>query len=185
MVGKENIRSAFLSLLETEPYARITVKEITAKAGISRTTFYRHYETREDVLVDIIDSVTAGIEQMRPRFASTPAGDELGRRALMYQVLQYVEENKDAIKVIMDNPGACYYLFSRVQRYLLDTLTTDDAEPSSQRERKLQARVRHYHADGIIAVVTDWVDHGCDDSISDLVDFILSCGRGEALRVKM
>ena len=41
---------AFLALLEKKDFAYITVKEICAAAGVNRSTFYRHYETINDLL---------------------------------------------------------------------------------------------------------------------------------------
>ena len=43
---------AFLELLEKKDFAYITVKEICAKAGVNRSTFYRHYETVNALLAE-------------------------------------------------------------------------------------------------------------------------------------
>ena len=34
---------AFFALLEEKPYGKISVTEFISRAGVSRTTFYRHY----------------------------------------------------------------------------------------------------------------------------------------------
>lgn len=44
----ERLEKAYFELLENEHYSKITVSELIAKAGVSRTTFYRYY-------VDIFD----------------------------------------------------------------------------------------------------------------------------------
>lgn len=41
-----------------EDYMDITVKELCEKAGLNRRTFYLHYETIDDVLVDIQEDFT-------------------------------------------------------------------------------------------------------------------------------
>ncbi len=43
------IENAFWSLLETEPYSRITVLRITQEAGTNRNSFYYHYEDINDL----------------------------------------------------------------------------------------------------------------------------------------
>lgn len=47
---KERVEQAFRSLLEKEPYKKITVAEICEEAGIARKTFYAHFENKEDVV---------------------------------------------------------------------------------------------------------------------------------------
>lgn len=48
--SKEWILQALLIIMDKKEFKNITVKEITAKAGLDRKTFYRHFETKEDVL---------------------------------------------------------------------------------------------------------------------------------------
>ena len=46
---------ALLLLLEKKDFDYITVKEICEKAGVNRSTFYLHYETIDDLLMESID----------------------------------------------------------------------------------------------------------------------------------
>ena len=49
-VTKKMIRDALLQLLEDTPLERITVSRLCDLSGVNRTTFYRHYQTLQDVL---------------------------------------------------------------------------------------------------------------------------------------
>jgi len=40
---------AFFSIVLDRPYAEITVDDIIAKAGISRSTFYEHFSSKDDI----------------------------------------------------------------------------------------------------------------------------------------
>lgn len=179
--GKENIQRAFLDILRHEPYASITAKEIATAAGISRTTFYRHYETREDVLFDLIDGLLAEVEALRQRLTSLTPTDDFGRRMLVHQMLQRVADHSEELQVIMADNGAAFHLISRSQRYLLD-VTTCGAEATPHDEARWEACVRHYHVAGILAVVTDWAAHGCDGPVTEVMDFILTASSASELR---
>ena len=43
--------AALLQLMEEKPFNRISITEITKKAGVSRVTFYRHYTSKEDIFI--------------------------------------------------------------------------------------------------------------------------------------
>ena len=51
------IRQAFLTLLETQPFDQITVSVVSARAGINRATFYRHYTDIYDLAQQITDGI--------------------------------------------------------------------------------------------------------------------------------
>ena len=79
---RRSIREAFLELLETKPLERITVKELAARAEISKATFYLHYHSVFDLsealqreLVD--DVVTHILAECDPLTGSTDLVVEL------------------------------------------------------------------------------------------------------------
>lgn len=45
------VYKAFTDLLRTTPYSSITIQDIIDKANIGRSTFYAHFQTKEDLLV--------------------------------------------------------------------------------------------------------------------------------------
>lgn len=48
--SRRAITAALLDRMKTTPYEKITVKDITDRAGVARLTFYRNFSDKEDVL---------------------------------------------------------------------------------------------------------------------------------------
>ena len=48
------MNEALLFLLEKKDYEFITIKEVCEKAGVNRTTFYLHYESIDDLLLETV-----------------------------------------------------------------------------------------------------------------------------------
>ena len=44
------IALGLLALMEKQEYSSITIQQIVAKAGVNRSTYYRHFNSKEDVI---------------------------------------------------------------------------------------------------------------------------------------
>ena len=56
---KEYIQEALIELLNKKPIKEISITDLTEKAGIARSTFYRYYSSLDEVIDDYILSIFA------------------------------------------------------------------------------------------------------------------------------
>lgn len=57
--ARDTIYTALLQLMKKKPYEKITIKEITERAGVSRMAFYRNYVSKDHVLTAHLDHIFA------------------------------------------------------------------------------------------------------------------------------
>ncbi len=69
---KQNLIDAFWNLYCKKRIEKITVKEITNKAGYNRGTFYEYFSDVYDVLDEIENSLIPSLDELPP--VSTPTG---------------------------------------------------------------------------------------------------------------
>ena len=55
--SREWMTAALLELIREKPYEKISITDITDRAGLSRPTFYLHYQSKDDILISHLDSL--------------------------------------------------------------------------------------------------------------------------------
>lgn len=85
------VRSA-LQLAETSPFRDLTVDEIAAGAGVSRSAFYLHFRDKHDLLLAAVEEVASALYEMADRWwrGEGPPAERV-RRAIEGVVAVYAE----------------------------------------------------------------------------------------------
>jgi len=60
--SKRDLAAALLELTAERPYASIQVHDITERADVGYATFYRHYASKDDLMLSIFDEITSELE---------------------------------------------------------------------------------------------------------------------------
>lgn len=56
-ITRECIETALIKLMEKKPFQEISITDITNRAGVSRSAYYRNYGSKEDILDQHIDNI--------------------------------------------------------------------------------------------------------------------------------
>ena len=55
-VTRECLQTALIQLMSQKPFEKITITELVRRSGVSRTAFYRNYESKEEILNEVCRS---------------------------------------------------------------------------------------------------------------------------------
>jgi AcrR family transcriptional regulator len=73
---KEVLESAFIELVQEKSYHKITINDITDRANTGRSTFYRYFQTKADVVVSlhaaVFDHFSLGLSTPADWLAAEP-----------------------------------------------------------------------------------------------------------------
>lgn len=99
---REAIFRAFTGLLKRKAYSSITIQEIIDEADIGRTTFYAHYDTKDDLLGemcrDIFDHVFSRglIKENTHDFSHA-----MSLEAVITHILYHLMDSRDYLKALL------------------------------------------------------------------------------------
>ena len=151
------ILQALLELLNKKPYMDISVSDLQKASGVGRSTFYRLFDTVDDVVVYAVD---IGFQDLVRDF------EELSWKDFTLKCLQTViEQNRQMSNLISGNRG--YLIFPSLRRNIQRALDLrSEAFPEEA----------HYSfgifAAACISVITVWNENGQKESIEELADIL-------------
>ena len=103
-VTKMLIRRAFTDLLRVKPVQSISIKELCEKAGVNRGTFYAHYASVHDLLMQMEDEMLAEINEVLSSLLPTDGGDVSSLR-ISTELFQCLKDNADLCTVTLGDFG--------------------------------------------------------------------------------
>jgi AcrR family transcriptional regulator len=96
---RQLLSEALVQLIQEKDYSTITVNDIIERANVGRSTFYAHYQDKDDLLLDQMDRVIEFLSQVSPEPQEFPYFPSLG-------FLQHVGgEHYELYKSLVWGPG--------------------------------------------------------------------------------
>lgn len=104
---KTMLKDALIELMKEKSIIKLNIKEVCARAGVNRTTFYNHYESHfelyDDILRDIFEDIKKKMDNLGNRKLIGTQPDM--SRAFLTEVFSYAEENRELLLVILSQNG--------------------------------------------------------------------------------
>ena len=182
-VSAAKMDEAFLKLLEKKDFAYITVKEICEVAGVNRSTFYLHYETMADLLSESVSHMNEQFLDYMKNDAGTfitkikdcPL-DELYLVTPEYLMpyLSYIKEHQRMFRTVLDNAAALGLenSYAGLMQYVLVPIM--DRYEVAEKDRTY---IMTFYIHGLMAIITEWLQNDCNDSIEHIIAVMQRCVR--------
>jgi len=100
---KSALNRAFLELVKEKGYESVTIEEITSRANIGRTTFYLHYQDKEDLLLEgLEEQLTTLVNEIIQRPLALWFQENNGKliKWIFQTLFEAVKENSDIFRLI-------------------------------------------------------------------------------------
>ncbi|MEN8242386.1 MAG: TetR/AcrR family transcriptional regulator [Chloroflexota bacterium] len=109
------LQGALLELLEEKKFQKISITDISERSGLTRSTFYSHFSTKDELLDSIINTVIDNFfEQLYSRDVSNP--DPEKDLEMNIDFFRIWEKNKDLIPLLESVDFDCL-LIGRIRAF--------------------------------------------------------------------
>jgi Transcriptional regulator len=160
---KQALRESLAELLTEKSIQNITIRELTDKADIHRSTFYANFTDIYDLHSQIEDSI---IQEISNIFSENRKTDS----TVFFEILfTYISENGSVCRMFLGknvSPTFCSRLTALLKEARLDCLRDNYGVTDTAEELEYYA---HFYLFGSLAVVDKWADENFKYSIEQLV----------------
>ncbi len=155
----EHITDALLKLLQDKPIGDISISELCSLAGIGRASFYRNFESKEDILRNYINTIfqewTAQDSQNDPKLLNE----------FLYIMFAHFEKHREFYEL----------LNKRNLIYLLKDVIIGLCGPNPE-HTKIEAYARAYVAYVLYGWIEVWFQRGMQETAEEIADMFKSQG---------
>jgi AcrR family transcriptional regulator len=146
------LQEALISLTLEKGYDEVTIREITDRADVGYTTFFRHYPDKEALLADVLNLMKEEFQVVLTPDLIVSEPEKMG--TLLFE---YVSKNQDLCRVLLDSTNTMA-LLRPVQEMGLQ-----EAErmfgPTADRQIMVDMAVDHLMT-SLVMMIRWWLDHG-------------------------
>ncbi len=155
--SKKTISEAFFRLVNSYDFNKITISQITAEAGISRATFYRHFNSLESIVEYTSDVfIQDGLNKLA-KIESPTLRDLIYWRLEIARDLRHfkdIEEHPDIKNILKAVSPERLKHFSHILDFSKPYKVT-------------------FNFAGFQAVMSQWSENGYEESIDEMCDIII------------
>lgn len=157
------IEDAFFALLNEKNFSEITVTDLIRKSGVARVSYYRNFDSKEDIIRKYFKQLREEIESAL-EYSAEKFGDNLNRHLLAKHLSFYLKEKHNML-ILYDN-GFGTMMLEEANYYIEDALGD---MPNDSIER-----YRLYFATGaMFNAMIQWLKSGARETPGEMAQIIM------------
>jgi AcrR family transcriptional regulator len=150
------LRDALVSLILEKDYASVSIKEITSRADVAYITFFRHFESIDHLLMEVLDEGLAellGYIETLAKQSETSALETEGRL-----IFEYIEKKADFFRILFKSQSV-----ARVRKKVVQNIAAifqKSCIPLARSGNPVTTAITSNHiATSLLALIEWWLDN--------------------------
>ena len=150
------LRDALVSLILEKDYASVSIKEITERADVAYITFFRHFESIDHLLMEVLDEGLTELQEhieALAKYSETSALETEGRL-----IFEYIEQKADLFRILFKSQSV-----TRVRKKVAQNIAVifqKSCIPLARSGNQVTIAIMSNHiATSLLALIEWWLDN--------------------------
>lgn len=163
------LQNALVELIAEQDYGDISIQDILERANVGRSTFYAHFENKDQLLRSILMLLNARFEEGIAQMSAGDQSYEANSANMPFNVLQFVEQNHRLFRAMLGKPHRGSLANPLYDYLLVVTQAHFRAMIDFKQTDKDQIEMAtHYYASAFIGVLEWWLANDMPYSAAEL-----------------
>lgn len=150
------LRDALISMLAERAWDDINIRDLCARADIGRSTFYLHFQNKEELLV-------SGFDDLRGWLASQGGGDSQKALPFVRGLIEHADEQRTLFRVIIGRRSG--HIVHKRFREMVIGLVGEGLPGAAGWQREATAS---YIGGALVELLAWWIDSGKGHSADEI-----------------
>lgn len=181
---KEHLKSALIKLIKEKGYHSVSVKDIVDSSSYNRSTFYVHYQDKEELADELLATMLQGLaDSVGENYIPGQKVLTAKLNAPSFNIVTYIYENRDFFELVnyddtlpgllMGFPNAILKIYQEL--FVFETI---DNIPVNMDYFK------RYTAYGFYGLVLNWIQNGFRESRETFIQEVIDLTKTHMYAVK-
>ena len=165
------LQDALIGLIEEKGYESITVQEILDRANVGRSTFYAHFQYKDQLLYSCFEPIHELFEQLNKRVLEARKNSgSIGNTDITLNLFQFAEQNHRFFKALLGkrsngvfNKHFYDYLFAHMKEHLRLPM------PREKHDSPQSEIMAHYIVSAFMGILVWWVENDMPCTAEEIV----------------
>lgn len=171
---KKQLRDALVELMSSHPIDKISVRDLCVRANINRTTFYYHYKSVVDILVDVETQMESELIKFLKLGDMYIGGNP--QQEFYEGIFSFIQRNSDICKYLLNAQREVPFLTKALEMGRAKVFSDiSRIAPNMSGER-----IEYYYtfvSNGIIGLIRSWLNDGMQESVEEIAQITIElCG---------
>jgi len=150
------LRDALVSLILEKDYASISIKEVTERAEVAYITFFRHFESVDQLLMEVLDEGLAELMGHIETLAKQSEASALETEGRL--IFEYIEQKADLFRILLKSQSVI-----RIRKKVVRNVAVIFQKlcaPLARSDNQMTIAIASNHiATSLLALIEWWLDN--------------------------
>ncbi len=148
---KSNIENATMQLIEEKGFSNVRMVDIAERAMVNRNTIYLHYESKEEIIISIVDNnFSSAWEGMNIEQIKGLKPNRKNLNLIFNNLFNALNENIELFRIILTDNSLSGYLDKRILK--IRNAVQETLKPTKRNQIGIE-----YLVQGIYGVIKKWI----------------------------
>lgn len=161
---KECIQTALINLIREKQYDEISITDIVKEAGVSRSSYYRNFNSKDCILDFLLERIATSIENTLDYNNATADGEPICWRDWWVIVLNVIKQHHDTYSLLLEAKFDIKIQQVFQRRMLAHSKITEE----------IGIHKSFYYSGALCSVVANWIRSDYNISVEELANYCAS-----------